>query len=132
MASVPLHVTIETSIKALAELVTEGKIEGIGLNEINADIIRRASNVHKIAAKEIEMSLFTPDPFYNCTMDSCDECKSFYILLCSRTCCMLDKLALRLSPSTILPHSTLNSLRTLRSYLLRHGARLFESLRRVR
>lgn len=73
MARVDPHVPIETSIEALAELVAEGKIGGIGLSEVSASTIRRANAVHKIAAVEIEMSLFTPDPLYNGIMDTCIE-----------------------------------------------------------
>lgn len=75
MARVDPHVPIETSIKALAELVAEDKIGGIGLSEVGASTIRRANAVHKIAAVEIEMSLFTPDPLYNGIMDTCVERK---------------------------------------------------------
>lgn len=58
-ARVDPKVPIETSVKALAELVKEGKIGGIGLSEVNANTIRRAHAVHPIAAVEIELSFFT-------------------------------------------------------------------------
>lgn len=73
MARVDPNVPIETSIQALAGLVAEGKIEGIGLSEVSAATIRRANAVHKVAAVEIELSLFTPDPLYNGIMDTCAE-----------------------------------------------------------
>jgi pyridoxine 4-dehydrogenase len=73
MARVDPEVPIETSLKALVELVAEGKIGGIGLSEVSAATIRRATAVHKIAAVEIELSLFTPDPLYNGIMDTCAE-----------------------------------------------------------
>lgn len=76
MARVDPKVPIETSVKALAELVNEGKIGGVGLSEVNAATIRRAHAVHPIAAVEIELSLFTPDPLHNGIMDTCHECKS--------------------------------------------------------
>lgn len=75
-ARVDTTVPIETTVKALAELVKEGKIGGIGLSEANANTIRRAHAVHPIAAVEIELSLFTPDPLTNGVVDTCHERKS--------------------------------------------------------
>lgn len=79
MSRVDPNVPIETSIKALAELVKEGKISGIGLSEVSADSIRRACAVHPIATAEIELSLFTPDPISNGIADACLE-REFTIL----------------------------------------------------
>jgi pyridoxine 4-dehydrogenase len=76
-ARVDPNTPIETSIKALGELVQEGKIGGIGLSEVTANTIRKAHAVHPIAAVEIELSLFTPDPLNNGIMDTCQERKSF-------------------------------------------------------
>lgn len=76
MARVDPTIPIETSVKALAELVAEGKIGGIGLSEVSASTIRRANEIHKIAAVEAEMSLFTPDPLHNGILDACRERKS--------------------------------------------------------
>ncbi|XPS69903.1 Pyridoxine 4-dehydrogenase [Ascochyta lentis] len=73
MARVDPEVPIEISIKALAEMVEEGKIGGIGLSEVSAKTIRRANAVHKIAAVEVELSLFTPDPLQNGILDVCHE-----------------------------------------------------------
>ena len=73
VARVDPNVPIETSIKALAELVKEGKIGGIGLSEVSASTIRKAHAVHPIAAVEVELSLFTPDPLQNGVMDICHE-----------------------------------------------------------
>ncbi|KAF2995721.1 Pyridoxine 4-dehydrogenase [Curvularia kusanoi] len=73
MARVDPNVPVETSVKALADLVAEGKIGGIGLSEVSASTIRRANAVHKIAAVEIEMSLFTPDTLRNGILDTCRE-----------------------------------------------------------
>ncbi|KAL1654214.1 hypothetical protein SLS61_003219 [Didymella pomorum] len=73
MARVDPNVPIETSVQVLAELVAEGKIGGIGLSEVSAATIRRANAAHKIAAVEIELSLFTPDPIYSGIMDTCAE-----------------------------------------------------------
>ncbi|KAL0053153.1 hypothetical protein WJX82_001619 [Trebouxia sp. C0006] len=52
---------IEDSVKAMAELVGEGLIKGIGLSEISAADIRKAHAVHPITAVELEWSLFSRD-----------------------------------------------------------------------
>lgn len=67
----------------MAELVKEGKIGGIGLSEVGANTIRKAHAVHPIAAVEIELSLFTPDPLKNGIMDTCHE-REFARFPCSR------------------------------------------------
>ncbi|RDW78688.1 aldo/keto reductase family protein [Aspergillus mulundensis] len=72
-ARVDPNVPIETTIAALAQLVKEGKIGGIGLSEASAATIRRAHAVHPIAAAEIELSLFTMDPLRNGIVDACCE-----------------------------------------------------------
>ena len=72
-ARVDPNVSIETSVKALAELVREGKIGGIGLSEVGTNTIRKAHAVHPISAVEIELSLFTPDPLDNGIADTCHE-----------------------------------------------------------
>ncbi|MCJ1403523.1 Pyridoxine 4-dehydrogenase [Xylographa trunciseda] len=72
-ARVDPKVPIETSIKALAELVKEGKIHGIGLSEVSANTIRKAHDIYPISAVEIELSLFTPDPLHNGIADACHE-----------------------------------------------------------
>lgn len=72
-ARVDPKVPIETSVKALAELVKEGKIRGVGLSEAGASTIRKAHAVHPISAVEIELSLFTPDPLENGIVSTCHE-----------------------------------------------------------
>lgn len=73
MARVDPNVPIETSVKALAELIKEDKIGGIGLSEVNANTIRKAHAVHPVSAVEVELSMFTPDPSTNGIMDTCHE-----------------------------------------------------------
>ncbi|KAI1205323.1 Aldo/keto reductase [Annulohypoxylon truncatum] len=73
LARVDPKVPIETSVKAMAELVKEGKIGGIGLSEVSATTIRKVQAIHPISAVEIEMSLFTPDPLRNGISDTCHE-----------------------------------------------------------
>lgn len=75
MARVDPNTAIETSVAALAELVKEGKIGGIGLSEVSAHTIRRAAKVHEIVAVEVELSLFTREPLENGIASVCDERK---------------------------------------------------------
>ncbi|KAF2850049.1 Aldo/keto reductase [Plenodomus tracheiphilus IPT5] len=60
-ARVDPNVPIEESVKALADLIKEGKIGSYGLSEVNAQTIRRAYAVHPPASVEIELSLFSQD-----------------------------------------------------------------------
>ena len=56
---------IEDTVGALADLVTEGKVEHIGLSEAAPATIRRAHAVHPVAALQTEYSLWrtaTPGP----------------------------------------------------------------------
>ena len=76
MARVDPKVPVETSVAALAELVREGKIGGIGLSEVSGATIRRAAAVAEIATVEIELSLFTTDVLSNGVADACHERKS--------------------------------------------------------
>lgn len=49
---------VEESMRALAELVKEGKIRHIGLCEVDADTIRRAHAIHPLTAIQSEYSLW--------------------------------------------------------------------------
>jgi aryl-alcohol dehydrogenase-like predicted oxidoreductase len=53
------EVPIEDTVGAMAELVAAGKVRYLGLSEVNADTLRRASATHPIAALQSEYSLFT-------------------------------------------------------------------------
>ena len=53
---------IEDTMNALADLVREGKIRGIGLSEVGADVLRRAHRVHPVTAIQSEYSLWTREP----------------------------------------------------------------------
>jgi aryl-alcohol dehydrogenase-like predicted oxidoreductase len=55
-------VRIEDTIGELARLVKAGAIGAIGLSEIAPDILRRAHDVHPIAAVQSEYSLWTRNP----------------------------------------------------------------------
>ncbi|KAL2430674.1 Pyridoxal reductase [Exophiala dermatitidis] len=62
---------LEVTIGALAELVKEGKIGGIGLSEVKASTIEKAHAIHPIAAVEVEVSLWTPDILSNGVAVTC-------------------------------------------------------------
>ncbi len=55
-------VPIEDSVGALADLVREGKIRGIGLSEVSANTLCKAQTEHPIAAVQTEYSLWTRNP----------------------------------------------------------------------
>ncbi|MER8725444.1 aldo/keto reductase [Mesorhizobium sp. M1027] len=55
-------VPIEDTVGAMAELVREGKVRALGLSEASAATIRRAHDVHPIAAVQSEYSLWSRDP----------------------------------------------------------------------
>ncbi len=71
-------VPIEDSIGALAELVREGKIGSIGLSEMSADTLRKASAVHPIAAMQTEYSLMTRNPEI-AVLEACRELGTTFV-----------------------------------------------------
>ncbi|PAU74562.1 aldo/keto reductase [Halomonas salipaludis] len=66
------QVPIEESVGSLGRLVEEGKIRSIGLSEVSAATLRRASAEHPIAAVQSEYSLWTRNPEI-ALMDACRE-----------------------------------------------------------
>lgn len=58
----PQDVEIEETVAAMAELVSEGKVRYLGLSEVDDGLLRRAFDVHPIAAVQSEYSLWTRDP----------------------------------------------------------------------
>ena len=56
------NVPVEDSVGAMASLVKEGKVRFIGLSETSAATLRRAANVHPIAALQSEYSLWVREP----------------------------------------------------------------------
>lgn len=54
-ARIDLHVFVRISIRVLVSLVEEGKIGGVGFNEVGAGIIRKAHVIQPISAVEIEL-----------------------------------------------------------------------------
>lgn len=57
-ASIP----IEETAGAMADLVKEGKVKGIGFSEISSATLRRAHDVHPVTAVQTEYSLWSRDP----------------------------------------------------------------------
>jgi aryl-alcohol dehydrogenase-like predicted oxidoreductase len=55
-------VPIEDTVGAMAALVREGKVRALGLSEASAATIRRAHDVHPIAAVQSEYSLWSREP----------------------------------------------------------------------
>lgn len=53
------NVPIEETVGAMKELVDEGKVRFLGLSEAASTTIRRAAEVHPIAARQTEYSLWT-------------------------------------------------------------------------
>ncbi|MDP4283144.1 MAG: aldo/keto reductase [Bacteroidota bacterium] len=53
---------IEETVGAMAQLVKEGKIRGIGLSEINVETLRKANAEHPISALQTEYSLWSREP----------------------------------------------------------------------
>ena len=58
----PQNVEIEETVGAMAELVAEGKVQHLGLSEVDEGLLRRAHAVHPITAVQSEYSLWTRDP----------------------------------------------------------------------
>jgi aryl-alcohol dehydrogenase-like predicted oxidoreductase len=58
---VDVTVPLEETVGAMAELVSAGKIRHLGLSEVTASELRRASKIHPIAAVQSEWSLWSRD-----------------------------------------------------------------------
>jgi len=53
---------IEDTVRAMADLIKEGKVRYLGLSEAKPATLRRAVKVHPISALQTEYSLWTRDP----------------------------------------------------------------------
>lgn len=53
---------VEDTVGAMAELVREGKVRGIGLSEASANTIRKAHAIHPLTAVQTEYSLWSREP----------------------------------------------------------------------
>ena len=71
-------VPIEDSVGALADLVKEGKIGGIGLSEMSAETLRKAHAVHPIAAMQTEYSPWTRQAEI-AVLDACRELGTTFV-----------------------------------------------------
>lgn len=65
-------VPIEDSVGALSDLIRDGKVREIGLSEVSAKTIRRANDVHRIAAVQSEYSLWSRNVEI-AVLDACAE-----------------------------------------------------------
>jgi aryl-alcohol dehydrogenase-like predicted oxidoreductase len=63
---------VEETVRAMAELVDEGKVRYLGLSEVSPATLRRAHHVHPITAVQSEYSLWTRDP-ENGILSACRE-----------------------------------------------------------
>ena len=64
---------LKDSLTTLDDLVKEGKIGSIALSEVNAKTIREAAAITKIAAVEIELSLWNTAPLTNGITQACAD-----------------------------------------------------------
>ncbi len=53
---------IEETIGAMADLVKEGKVRGIGVSEVNAETLRKAHATYPLSALQSEYSLWSREP----------------------------------------------------------------------
>lgn len=67
---VDADVPLEESWGALAELVAEGKVGGIGLSEVSIGQAEAAHAIHPVAAIQSELSLWTRDPLGQAVTDA--------------------------------------------------------------
>ncbi|SEQ35735.1 hypothetical protein SAMN03080615_01188 [Amphritea atlantica] len=72
------NVPIEDSVGALSDLVSEGKIRDVGLSEVSAETLRKASKVHPIAAVQTEYSLWTRNAEI-AVLDTCRELGATFV-----------------------------------------------------
>ncbi|CAG1960988.1 unnamed protein product [Fusarium graminearum] len=61
MHRVKADVPIEKTVRAMKELVEQGKVKYLGLSEISSTTVRRAHAVHPIAAVQVEYNPWTLD-----------------------------------------------------------------------
>ena len=54
------EVPIEDTVGAMGELVTEGLVAHVGLSNVTAEHLRRALAVHRVAAVQVEWSMWKP------------------------------------------------------------------------
>jgi aryl-alcohol dehydrogenase-like predicted oxidoreductase len=67
------NVPIEETVGAVSELVKAGKVRALGLSEANPETLRRAAEVHPIAALQSEYSLWSREVGTNGVLATCRE-----------------------------------------------------------
>jgi aryl-alcohol dehydrogenase-like predicted oxidoreductase len=67
------NVPIEETVGAMAKLVAAGKVRMLGLSEAGPEALRRAVNVHPIAALQSEYSLWSREVETNGVLATCRE-----------------------------------------------------------
>ncbi|KAF0550184.1 aldo/keto reductase [Gigaspora margarita] len=67
------NVPIEDTVRAMAELVKQGKVKYLGLSECSANTLRRAYKIHPIAAVQMEYSPWSLDIETNGLKEACEE-----------------------------------------------------------
>lgn len=67
------NVPLEETMNAMAKYIEAGKLGGMSLSEVTEDQIRTASQFHKVAAVEVEVSIQTPDNLHNGVARTCAE-----------------------------------------------------------
>ncbi|RIB26079.1 Aldo-keto reductase [Gigaspora rosea] len=67
------NVPIEDTVRAMAELVKQGKVKYLGLSECSANTLRRAYKIHPIAAVQMEYSPWSLDIEANGLKEACEE-----------------------------------------------------------
>jgi aryl-alcohol dehydrogenase-like predicted oxidoreductase len=53
---------VEETVAAMAELIKEGKVRGIGLSEVSTKTLRRAHAIHPVTAVQTEYSIWSREP----------------------------------------------------------------------
>ncbi len=68
-----LSVPVDETISAMAELVSDGLVKNIGVSEFDAERLRKAHEVHPIAAYQGELSIWTREHEENGVIAACKE-----------------------------------------------------------
>lgn len=75
-------VPVEDSVGALSRFVEQGKVRAIGLSEVSAQTLRKAHDVHPIAAVQSEYSLWTRNVEI-AVLDACRELGAAFVAFSS-------------------------------------------------
>jgi aryl-alcohol dehydrogenase-like predicted oxidoreductase len=75
------QVPIEEAVGAMADLVTAGKVRHLGLSEVSAVTLQRATRIHPIAAMQSEYSLLSREP-ESAMLDACRTAGTTFVAYC--------------------------------------------------